>query len=107
MAGGWRGLQNELHNLYALSNMIRVIELRRMRWVGPVACMGEMRNVYNILVGKHERKRLLGRPRHRWVDNSRMDVREVEWEGVYWIHLVQGRDQWQTLVNTVMNLHAP
>jgi len=56
-----------------------------MRWVGHVACTGEMRNVYKILVGKSEGKRPLGRPRHRWEDNIRMDLREIRWEGVDWI----------------------
>jgi len=66
-----------------------------------------MRNVYKILFGNPEGKRLLGRPRSRWEDNVRMDVREVGWEGVDWMHLAQDRDQWQALVNTVMNLQVP
>jgi hypothetical protein len=55
-----------------------------------VAWMGEMRNAYNILVGKPKGKRPLGRPRHRWEFNIRMDLREIGWEGVYWIHLGSG-----------------
>jgi hypothetical protein len=66
--------------------------------------MGEMRNAYRILVGKHEGKRPLGRPRHRWEDNIKLDLREVGWEGVDWMHLVQNRDQQHALVNTVMKL---
>jgi hypothetical protein len=59
------------------------------------------------LAGKPEGKRPLGRPRGRWEDNIRMDLREILWEGVDWIHLVQDRDQWRALVNTVMNLRVP
>jgi hypothetical protein len=63
-----------------------------------------MRNVCNTLVGKSEGKRPLRRPSHRWEDNIRMDVREIRWEGVDWLHLAQDRDQWLAVVNTVMNL---
>jgi hypothetical protein len=69
--------------------------------------MGEKRNAYSILVGIPEGKRPLGRPRRRWVDNSKMDLREVGWEGMDWIDLAQNRDQWRALVNTVMNLRVP
>jgi hypothetical protein len=68
--------------------------------------MGEMRNVYNILVGKPERKRPLGRPRCRWEDHIRMNLREIGWEGVEWMHLVQDRDQWQALVNRFHKIWA-
>jgi hypothetical protein len=69
--------------------------------------VGERRNAYKILVGKPERKKPLRRPRRRWEDNIRMDHRQIRWEGVVWIHLAQGRDQWQFVVNTVMNLRVP
>jgi hypothetical protein len=69
--------------------------------------MGEMRNAYNTLVGKPEGKKPLGRPRRRWEDNIRMDLREVGWEGVDWMHLAQGRDQWRAVVDTVMKLRVP
>jgi hypothetical protein len=65
--------------LYASSNIIRVIKSRRMRWVEYVARMGEMRNSYNILVGKPEGKRPLGRTKRRWEDSIRIDVREIGW----------------------------
>jgi hypothetical protein len=78
-----------------------------MRWVRQIACMGEMRNAYKILVGKPEGKRPLGRPRQRWEDNIRMDLREIGWEGMDWVPLAQDRDQWWTLMNTVMNLWIP
>jgi hypothetical protein len=69
--------------------------------------MGDTRNAYRILVGKPEGKRPLGRPRRRWVDNIKMDFTEIGWDGVDWIELAQGRDQWRALVNTVMNLWVP
>jgi hypothetical protein len=69
--------------------------------------MEEMRNLYNILVGKREGKRPLGRPRRRWEDNIRLYLREIGWEGVEWIHLALDRDQWQAILKTVMNFRAP
>jgi hypothetical protein len=62
------------------------------------------RNVYRVLMGKPEGKRPLGRPRHRWEDGVRMNLREIGWESADWIQLAQDRDQWQAVVNTVMNL---
>jgi hypothetical protein len=69
--------------------------------------MGEKGNAYRIRVGKAEGKRPLGRPRHRWVNNNKMDLREIEWDGMDWIDLALDRDQWRALVNTVMNLRFP
>jgi hypothetical protein len=70
--------------------------------------MGEKRNAYRILVeSQKERKRPLGRPRRTWVDNIKMDLREIGWDGVDWIELAQDMDQWRALVNTVMNLRVP
>jgi hypothetical protein len=71
--------------------------------------MGETRNAYMILVGKPEGKRPLGRPRCRWVDNIKMDLKRkrMGWDGRDWIELAQDRDQWRALVNTVMNLRVP
>jgi hypothetical protein len=68
---------------------------------------GGVRNAYRILVGKAEGKRLLGRPRRRWVDNIKIDLRDIEWGGMDWIDLAQDRDQWRALVNTVMDLRVP
>jgi hypothetical protein len=65
--------------------------------------MEEKRNAFRILVGKPERKRLLGRPRRRWVD---MYLREIGWDGVDWIDLAQDRDPWRALVNTKINLRV-
>jgi hypothetical protein len=108
VTGGWRKLQNEeLHRLYSSPSIIRMIKSRRMRRAGHVARMGEKRNAYRILVGKPEGKRPLGRPRCRWVDHIKMDLREIGWDGVDWIDLAQVRDQWRALVNTVMNLRVP
>jgi hypothetical protein len=69
--------------------------------------MGEKRNAYRILVGNPEGKRPLGRPRRRWVDNIKMDLREIGWDGKDWIVLAQDRDQWRALVNAVMNFRVP
>ena len=72
-----------------------------------MAHMGEERGAYSVLVGKPEGKRPLGRPRHRWVDNIRMDLQEVGCGYVDWIELAQDRDRWWTLVSAVMNLRVP
>jgi len=107
VAGGWRRPHNEeLHNLNA-SPDIRIIKSKRMRLMRHVARMGEMRNVYNVLLGNPEGKRPLGRPGRRWEDCIRMYIREIVWEVVDWIHLAQNRDQWRVLVNTVKNLRFP
>jgi hypothetical protein len=103
--GLWRKLHNdELHSLYSSPNIVRVIKSRRMKWVGHVACMGEGRGVHRVLVGRSEGKRPLGRHRHRWKDNIKMDLREIGISGANWFHLAQDRVQWQACVNTVMNL---
>jgi hypothetical protein len=108
VTGGWRKLHNEeLHGLYSSPSFIRVIKARRMRWVGHVACMVEVRRAYNILVRKPEGRRPQGRPRHRWEDNINMDLREIGFGDVDWIHWAQDRDKWQALVNTVMSLRVP
>jgi hypothetical protein len=67
----------------------------------------DQRNAYKILVGKPEGKRPLGRPRRRWMDNIKMDLRDMRWDDMDWTDLVQDRDQWSTLVNTVMNIRFP
>jgi hypothetical protein len=80
---------DELHGLYSSLNIVRVIKLRRMRWVGHVACMGEGRGVYRVLVVRPECKRPLGRPRHRWENNIKLDLREMGIDGANWIQLAQ------------------
>jgi hypothetical protein len=82
VTGGWEKLHNEeLHYLYFYSSpkVIRMIKSRRMRLAGHVARMGRKRNPYWILMGKPEGKRPLGRARRRWVDNVKMDLREIGW----------------------------
>jgi hypothetical protein len=69
--------------------------------------MGVKRNECRIFVGKPEGKRPLGRPRYRWVDNIKMDLREIGWSGMGWIDLTEDRDQWRSLLNIVMNLEVP
>jgi len=88
-------------------SVVEVQGMRRMRWAGHVVRMGEERGVYRVLVGKPEGKRPLGRPRCRWVDNIRMDLREVGCGYMDWIGLVQDTVRWQTFVSAVMNLRVP
>jgi hypothetical protein len=76
--GEWRRLHNkERNDLYSSRNIIRLIKSRRMRWAGHVARMGEKRGAYRILMGRPEGRRPLGRPRHRWEDDIKMDLQEV------------------------------
>jgi hypothetical protein len=97
VTGGWRKLHNEeLHNLYASPSIIRMIKYRSMRWAWHIARMGEERNAYTILVGKPGGKRPLGRPRHRWMNNIKMDLRVIGWDGM----------GWRALVNTAVNLRV-
>jgi len=108
VTGEWRKLHNEeLNDLYILTNIFRVIKSRRMRWAAHVARMGERRGVYRILVGKHEGKRQLGRPRRRWEDNIKMDLQELGCGYMDWTELAQVRDRWRSFVNAVMNLRVP
>jgi hypothetical protein len=84
-----------------------MIHSRRMKRAGHVARMGEKRNSYRILVREPGGKRPLGRWRRRWVDNIRIDLGEILWNGMNWINLAEDRDQWRALENTVMNLRVP
>jgi hypothetical protein len=89
--GGW----TKLHNL----------KKDEMGWA--CSTKGEKKNSYRILVGKPEGKRPLGRPRRRWVDNIKMDLREIGSDGADLMDMAQDRDQWRALVNTVLNLRVP
>jgi len=104
----WRKLHNEeLNGMYCSPNIVRVIKSRRMRWAVHVACVGERRGVYRVLVGKREGMRPLGGPRRRWEDNIKMHLQEVGCRGMDWIELAQDRDRWRILVNALMNLRVP
>ena len=107
VTGEWRKLHNEaLKNLYPLPNIVRVVKSSRLRCAGHVVRMGEGRGVHRVLVGKPEGKKPLGRPRHRWEENFKMDLQEVGGVGD-WMELVQDMDRMRALVNTVMNLRVP
>jgi hypothetical protein len=104
VTGDFRKLHNEeLRNLYSSPSIIRMIKSRRMKWAGHVARMYEKRNVHRIFVGKPGGRKPLERPRRRWVDNIKVDLREIRWGSMDWIDVAQDRDQCSALVNRVMN----
>jgi hypothetical protein len=108
VTGEWRKLHNqELNDLYSLPDIVRVVKSRKMRWAGHVARMGEERGVHKVLVGKPEGKRPLGKPRPRWEDNIKMDLREVGGCRWKWRELAQDRDGWLALVSTVNKFRVP
>ncbi|KAJ4425988.1 hypothetical protein ANN_27614 [Periplaneta americana] len=105
VTGELRKLHNtELHALYSSPDIIRNIKSRRLRWAGHVARMGKSRNAYRVLVGRPEGKRSLGRPRRRWEDNIKMDLRELGYDDNDWINLAQDRDRWRGYVRATLNL---
>jgi hypothetical protein len=107
ITGEWRKMHSgELHNLYSSANIIRHIRSRKMRWAGHVARMRDWRKLYNVLVGKTEGKRPIGRPRRRWQDGIKMDLSEPGQEDVEWFPLIQDKDRWWAVVNAVMNLRV-
>jgi len=75
-----------------------------IRLVWHAAQVGQKKNTYSILIKKPEEKKSVGRPRHIWKDNIKVDLKGISWDSVDWIHLAQDRDQWQAVMNTVMNL---
>jgi hypothetical protein len=85
---------------------VRVINSRRLSWAGHVARVGEGRGVYRVLVGKPKSKRPMGRPRCRWEDSIKMDLREMGIDRASWIRLAEDRVQWRAFVNRVMNLQV-
>jgi hypothetical protein len=106
MIWDWRKLHNEeLYNLYFSPSIIRIIKSRRMRSAGNVARMG-IRGMH-IRFWWESQKERQGRPRLRWVDNIKMDLREIACCGTDWIDLAQDRNRCRGLVNTVMNLRVP
>jgi hypothetical protein len=108
VTGGWRKLHNEEpHNLYSSPSIIRNDQVKDDEMGMPCSTNGERKNAYRILMGKPKGSRSFGRPRRRWVDNVKMDLTEIGWDGMGWIDLAQNRDQWRALVNAVMNLRVP
>jgi hypothetical protein len=107
VTGEWRKLHNEeLHNLYSSPDIIRQVKSRRMKWAGHVARMGVERKVYKVWVGKPEGKRPPGRPRRRWEDGIRMDLREIGL-GVCGLDSTgSGQGRWRAVVSAVMNLRV-
>jgi hypothetical protein len=105
--GLWRKLHtDEVHSQYSSLNIVRVNRLRRTRWTGHLAYMGEGRGVQRILVGRPKHKRPLGRHRHRWEDNNKLDLREVGIDGANWIQVAQVRVHWWAFVKMVMILQV-
>jgi hypothetical protein len=107
---GWRQIYNEeLHNLYS-SPIIRMLKSRNMGWKDHAACMAEVHTKFwlenQVLIGKSER-RPLGWRMYRWENNIKIYLEEVGWKSIVWNHLAEDLDQWQAVVNTVMNLRIP
>ena len=108
ITGERRTLHNaELHALYSSPNIIRNLKSRWLRWAGHVARMEQSRYVYRVLLGKPESKRPLGKPRRRWEDKIKMNLREMGCDPRDWIALAQDRDQRRAYIRAVMNLRVP
>jgi hypothetical protein len=104
----WRKLHNEeLNDVYSLPNTMWVVKSRRMRWAGHVARMGEDRSVHRVLVGKPEGNRPMGRPRHRWEDNIKIDLQDIGGGRGDWMELAQDRVRWCALVGTLRDFRVP
>jgi hypothetical protein len=107
VTGEWRKLYDkELYNLYSSSNTIQVIKSRRMRWEGHVAYTGDRRGAHQVMVGKPEGERPLGRPKNREKDNINMYLQDVREGNMNWLPL-EDRDRWWALVNVAMNFWVP
>jgi hypothetical protein len=107
LIGEWRTSHNEeLNGLYSLPNIVRVIKSRRMRWVGHVARKGKGEVCTGFWWGNLREREPLGRPRHRWEGNIRMDLQEVGCGCEDWIGLAQHWDRWRALVSALMNLRV-
>ena len=108
VTGERRKLHNEEQNdLYSLPNIVQVVKSRRRRWAGHVARMGEDIGVHRVLVGTSEGKMPMGRPRRRWDDNVKLDLREVGGRLGDWMEFAQDRDRWRALVGTVRDFRVP
>jgi hypothetical protein len=106
--GDWKSLHNEeLHNLYRSPNIVRVIKSRRLRWASHVVRMKEDRSAFKILAGKPIGKRSLGRLRHRWEDNIRMNLRKIGINTRNWAVSAQDIVYWRALVNLALNYWVP
>ena len=92
--------------MYSSPNIVRKLKSRLLRWAGHVERMEQSRNAYRVLVEKPEGKRPLRRPRRRWEDNIKMDLREVDCDPGEWIDLAEDRDQWRAHVRAVMKLRV-
>jgi hypothetical protein len=98
--------KEERNNLYSSTNIMQVIKLRVIRWAGHVARTRDRKGAYRILLVTHERSRPLGRSRHRWENNIKVDLHEAG-RGVDWTYLIHERVRWRAFVNAVMNLRVP
>jgi hypothetical protein len=104
VTGGWRKFHNEeVYSLYFSQGFIGMIMSGWVKWLVNAAHVGDIRNAYQVLVGKPEGRKLFGRPRRTLEDNIKMDIKEIWCDGVDWIHLAQDTLQWRALVNPVMN----
>ena len=97
----------EIRSLYRSPNIVRVIKSRRLRWTGHVVRMEEGGSAFKILKGKPTGKRPLWRPRRRWKDNIRMDLKEIGIDTRYWVDSEQDRDYWRALAIAALNLRVP
>ena len=105
---GFDQLHNEeLHSLYRSPNIVRVIKSRRLRWAGHVAKMEEGRSAFKILIGKPTGKKPLGKPRRRWEDNIKIDLKEIGINKRNWVDSVQDKVYWRALVSAAFNLQVP
>jgi hypothetical protein len=108
VTGGWWKLHNEeLRNLYSSPSIIRIINSKKDEMGRSCSTNGRKRGIYMGYWLETRRKEPLGRQRRRWMDNIKMDLREMGWCGMDWIDLVQVMDQWKALVNMIKNLRVP